>query len=241
MRRLIQGTNAEILARVARRRALNGRIAREEHAQRRKALRRHIRARCEELGIDPALLDEEASRDALTRALADGFVYTPEPEDAAAVMALRTQAAAELADTIRSERWATGDCACVVERIYHADTPDDSQTFHAQPCAAHAGMALDALHDTLEDETLRRARVHRYLHEQHTDVLCTTGPEGETVERPGVLSFAWEGQRRKRVLVVRLGAGLLSAAQRQAVVTFADATFGRKQIDGVEASLVKVV
>ena len=240
MRRLIQATDAEILARVARRRALNGRVAREEQQARRKALRRYIRSRCEELGIDVALLNDDTSREALTRALAQGFTYAPAAEDAAIIGALRAQSSEALSDSIKSERWATGDCQCVVERIYHRDTPGESQTFHAIPCAAHAGMALDALHDTLEDETQRRARVHRYLHEHHSDVLCAVGPDGEIIERPGAISFTWEGQRRKRVLVVQLGAGLLDAEQRQALVAFADTTFGRKQIDGVEASLVKV-
>lgn len=239
MRRIIPGTDAEILARVARRRALNERAAQAEQAARRKALRRHIRQRCVALGIDVSLLDDDAASSTLMHSLAVDFVYAPDPDDEAAIDAAKAEARAVLSDTIKSERWTVGDCGCVLERVYHRDTPEDSQTFNTAPCASHAGMAIDALHDTIEDETLRRSSVHRYLHEHHGDVLCATSEEGALVDLPDAISFAWEGQRRKRILRVRAPA--LTPAQRDALIAWADATFGRREIGGVETSIVQAV
>lgn len=200
MRRLIQGTDAEILARVARRRALNGRVAREERDAKEQALRVHVAARLRESGIDESVLDDQATRRAMMDAYRPRFVHTPTAAQRAKLDAIKALARAELPDEIKSERWSVGDCHCVLQRIYYRDTPDDAQTFHAVPCAAHESLpSLAALHDVIREETLRRGRTHRFI-----DHMV-----------PGIeVRFVWSGSGSSRLL------GVVAAMTAEQASTF---------------------
>jgi len=182
-------SDAEILARVAKRRAFKMQAQAAEREAHAKALDAHVRAKCAELGIGADVLEHEASREQLTRAFKGSFRPSLDLASAGKAAVHRMCAAQELPDCCKSERWATSDCQCVVERVYHCDCPEDSHTFHAEPCAAHAGMSNEELHDVLEEETRRRGGVHRWLDAEGID--CSA------------LSFAWSGSGASRTLIVQ--------------------------------------
>ena len=219
MKRLLPYSDADILRRVAERRGVNGRIAQEEAAARRRALLAHTRSEMAKAGINAAVLDDPEAREMMLRAYRGSFTYQESPADAARVSPLRQQRDALLPSTMKSEEWAVGDCECVVQRVYHMGAAEESQTFHAVPCAAHAGMAIDALHDAIEEATQRRARVHAHIQEEYASLVMSAG-----AEIPGAVVFSWSGQGADRILTIHVD--IIGPARKEQLAAWALAEFG---------------
>lgn len=157
MKRILPYTDAEIALRVARRRAKNMQYAKRLRSERAAAEREHI---VREHGVSRDVAAE------LAGILRPRVAFEPSP----AARAIRQAAEDELPPSIASEIWRVGDCSCVLHRVYDHAAPEDAQTFHAEPCSAHTGLALDVLHDTIREETLRRARAHRAVEDAGGEV-----------------------------------------------------------------------
>lgn len=157
MKRILPYTDAEITLRVARRRAKNMQYAKRLRSERAAAEREHI---AREHGVSREVAAE------LAGVLRPRVAFEPSP----AANAIRQAAEDELPSSIASEIWRVGDCSCVLHRVYDRSAPEDAQTFHAEPCSAHAGLTLDVLHDTIREETLRRAGAHRAVEDAGGEV-----------------------------------------------------------------------
>lgn len=241
MNKLLPHSDIEILARVAQRRALNHKIQQEEINDYRLALDQYVAEQLDAAGIDKTLLSDNLSREVIFNSLKQNFVYTQTPENATKMANMRAQANSVLPDTIKSEKWSTGDCGCTVQRIYHKDTPEDAQTFHKQNCSEHLDLNIEELHDTINEETHRRGNMHRFLHENFQGILTETAANGAIVDKAGnAIKFSWEGKGKERILVIDTPGVTLTNQQKKQITDFSTGLFGKKNIKGVDTELVKV-
>ena len=198
MKRVLPYSDKEIAIRVAKRAALNNRAAHVKHTAKTQAGRIAARQAARDAGLSlDDMLDEDIGP-AIVQAFGVKTVALSR-DDMVKIEELTQRAEEEIPSTIRSERWRPGDCGCEVERVYHAETPEESQTFAAIPCAVHLGLSLEELHDVLEAETVQRAELHQWLHDEFADdLMVQDSATGEVAPRPSVVSYAWEGSGKER-------------------------------------------
>ena len=242
MNKLLPYSDLEILTRVAQRRAMNHKIQQEEINDYRLALDQYIAQQLDAANIDKTLLSNVLSREILFNSLKENFQYVPRPENIIKIDAMKSQANSILPDSIKGEKWSTGDCGCTVQRIYHKeDGPGSSQTFHAKNCSEHLSLLIEDLHDTINDETFRRSSIHRFLNDNFVGIISEIDASGVTKNKEGVdIEFTWEGKNKERILVVDVKGVVLSNQDKQEIVDFSKATFGKKVIKEKETELVKV-
>lgn len=241
MNKLLPYSDIEILARIAQRRAMNHKIQQEEINDRRLALDQYVAEQLDAANIDKTLLSDTLSREVIFNTLSSQFQYTKTPENIAKLANMKAQANAILPDDIKCERWSTGDCNCTVQRIYHKDTPENSQTFHKVNGACHADLNINDLHDTINEETHRRGNMHRHLHEAYVGIISEIGPDGAIRNKNGVdIKFTWEGNNKERILVIDVTGAVLTTKDKGDIIASANRLFGKKVIKGIDTELVKV-
>lgn len=232
MNKILNESSVSIAVRVAKRAALYRRIQEEKANDKRLAFDQYIGEQLEANGESKELLSDPYTRDVLEKQFAPTFQYQESAETVSKIAAMQAEADAILPPHVASERWATGDCKCVLERIYDKrDMENTVQTFNAKPCAAHQGMTIDEHHDTITKETKMRGALHRHLMENFDGVLTTrkaginpeTGKGHAPEMKDGVeIDFEWTGTGKNRMPVEKIKGADLNVAQKAAVKAFRD-------------------
>lgn len=230
MNKILNESGVSIAIKVAKRAALYRKIQEEKANDKRLAFDQYLGDQIEAAGESKTLLSDKHVRDVLEKQLSPGFVYQESQETVDKLAALQAEADALLAPSIASERWATGDCKCVLERIYDKNDMENTvQTFNAKTCAAHEGLTLEETHDTIAKETKMRGALHRHLMDNFDGVLTTrkpginpeTGKEHAPEMKEGVeIEFEWEGTGKNRVPKEKIKGAELNARQKEMVASF---------------------
>ena len=233
MNKILNESSVSIAVRVAKGAALYRRIQEEKANDKRLAFDQYIGEQLEAAGESKTLLSDPYTREVLEKQFLPTFQYQESAQTISKLAAMQAEADAILPAHVASERWATGDCQCVLERIYDKrDMENTVQTFKALTCPAHHDLTtLEEVHDTIKKETLQRGALHRHLMENFEGVLTTkkaginpeTGKEYAPEMKEGVeIEFEWEGTGKNRVPKEKVKGAELSLAQKAAVKTFRD-------------------
>lgn len=230
MNKIINESGIKILARVAKRAALYRQIQEEKANDKRLAFEQYIGEQLEAAGESKQILNDPQARSLLEKSLQDSFVYVQSAESISKINALQEEADSYLPPNIASERWATGDCQCVLERIYDKNDMENTvQTFNAKPCAAHQGLTTEELHDTIKKETKERGELHRFILENLVGTVSTkkqginpeTGKEYPLELREGIdLSFEFTGTGKNRSVQHKLKGIELNQIDSQKIISF---------------------
>lgn len=221
MNQIVPYSDSDILFRVSTRRGLYKKINQRKRTLRKQAIDAFLVSKVQQLQLDATVLDDPESKKAFFRAFKKDFVMPDISADGALV---QFESAAEntLSANVSSESWTVGDCGCVLQRVYIL--PMDSQTFHAVPCSNHAGLNNGELHDTIEEETIRRGSFHRYLIEVFGDRLLET--DSQEMKSGVNIEFRWEGTSPSlRKVIGKITGITISPGEVISVNSWADSSF----------------
>lgn len=239
MKKIVPYTDIEILAKIAERRALNYKIQQEEVADKKLALDQYVAQRMDAANIDKTLLSDPMSREIIYEGLTQDFEYIPSSQHLQKIQQMKNKVEQILPSHIKAERWQPGDCGCTVQRIYDKNNTSDVQTFHkknGQNC--HPDLGIEDLHDTIQEETLRRGKTHRFLIEQFEDIFMKIDADGNKQFKDN-LQFEWEGTGKDRILVINNTDGSLDKTKKNVIRQFIITEFPKKQMKDQIMDMVK--
>lgn len=212
MKKIVPYTELEILARVAERRSIKYKIEEEKLNDKRLMLDQYVAQRMDKAGLDKTLLSDPLSREILFNAFKKDFNYVRSQESEQKIQLLTTKANNLLPDNIKSEIWKPGDCKCELHRIYDKNNPTDAQTFYKHNGDCHKNLTLEDLHDTIDEETTRRASIHKYIEENVGNIN---------------ISFEWEGQDKDRIMIIN-DKGMIDNQKKQLIKQQFENAFSKK-------------
>lgn len=205
MNKILDISDIEMLARVAKRRALNFKIHQEQENDKRLEFDQFIANSLDEAGIGKEILSDPISREVIQNGLKTKFKYKQSKANENKIKQLKREANEVLSDELKAEIWKSDDCGCVLQRIYHPDNPFDSHTFDAVKCESHKDLNMVDLHHTINEETLRRSEIQRHLHNNYEGIISERKEDNSLKNKDEVITeFKWEGQGKERILKVKL-------------------------------------
>lgn len=125
-------------------------------------------------------------------------------------------------------RWSPDTCSCVVEYEWDDSESEDVRTHTinkiVEQCLFHKELDVPKMHTTLFDENTRKNKLIGSLLTQFP-ALATVDDKGNTVLKPGILTWSFDD---KRVLTVSVP--MLDVNQKSDAQSWADANLGEGNV-----------